>query len=159
MTDEVGPSPDPRVMEAYKLAVEMADRMSARRAVANAFFLTVNTTLVAVVGLRAGGCGLRLPYFAVCIAGVIVSACWWFLLQNYRRLSEAKFVVINRIEDEHLPVKVFKDEWAEFGGNDLPTNRRAKVAAGLKQLGGVERLVPIVFSLLYVVLFIGRLAG
>ncbi|AMY54371.1 hypothetical protein A3L23_03038 [Rhodococcoides fascians D188] len=150
-------SPDPRVMEAYKLAVEMADRMSARRAVANAFFLTVNTTLVAVVGLRAQACGSALPSVAVCLAGVVVAACWWFLLQNYRRLSEAKFVVINRIENEHLPVKVFKDEWVYLGGEDTPAGRAAQVKAGLKQLGGVERIVPIAFALLYIALLVDRL--
>lgn len=150
-------SPDPRVMEAYKLAVEMADRLSARRAVANAFFLTVNTTLVAVVGLRSDAHGTVVPSIAVCVAGVVVAACWWFLLQNYRRLNEAKFVIINRIEDEHLPVKVFKDEWAQLGGEDPSGGRGARVRAGLKQLGGVERLVPVVFALLYIALLIGRL--
>ncbi len=35
-------------LELYKLAVEMADRVSARRATANAFFLTVNTALLAL---------------------------------------------------------------------------------------------------------------
>jgi hypothetical protein len=34
-------------LELYKLAVEMADRISARRALANTFFLTVNTGLAA----------------------------------------------------------------------------------------------------------------
>lgn len=57
-------------VELYKLAVEMADRVSARRATANAFFLTVNTALLAFVssGLDAGysrpnrlECGLLLP--------------------------------------------------------------------------------------------------
>ncbi len=149
--------PDPWVMESYKLAVEMADRVSARRAVANAFFLTVNTTLVAVVGLHDAGERSAPLSVAVCAAGVVVAVCWWFLLQNYRRLNEAKFVVINRIEDEHLPVKVFKDEWAQLEGDDPPTGRTAKVKAGLKQLGGIERLVPVVFALLYVVLLVGRL--
>ena len=41
-------SVDPQVLDIYKLAVEMADRVSSRRATANAFFLTVNTGLVAV---------------------------------------------------------------------------------------------------------------
>ncbi|MDR7172218.1 hypothetical protein J2W56_005979 [Nocardia kruczakiae] len=151
------PSPDPRVMEVYKLAVEMADRVSARRAVANAFFLTVNTTLVAVVGLQPNAERAAPLSVAVCVAGVVVAGCWLFLLQNYRRLNEAKFVVINRIEDEHLPIKVFKDEWALLGGDATATGRAAKVKVGLKQLGGVERLVPWVFALLYIVLLIGRL--
>ncbi len=152
-------SPDPRVMEQYKLAVEMADRVSARRAVANAFFLTVNTTLVAVVGLDSASARSVPLSVAVCAAGVVVAGCWMFLLQNYRRLNEAKFVVINRIEDEHLPVKMFKDEWALLGGEDAPAGRRGKVKVGLKQLGGVERLVPWVFALLYIVLLVGRLVS
>lgn len=151
------PPPDPRVMEAYRLAVEMADRVSARRAVANAFFLTVNTTLVAVVGLRNETPGSALLPISVCIAGIAVAACWWFLLRNYRKLNEAKFVVINRIETEHLPVKLFSEEWEALSGGDGPKKRLARVRAGLRQLGNVERVVPIVFGLLYVMLLIGRL--
>lgn len=148
---------DPRVMEAYKLAVEMADRISARRATANAFFLTVNTALVSVLGLRPPGGQSTWLAVAVCGAGFVVAACWWFLLKNYRRLNEAKFVVINRIEEEYLPIMLFKDEWEVLGGDDPPCGRAGRIKAGLKQLGGVERIVPIVFCLLYVVLLGGRL--
>jgi len=137
-------------MEVYKLAVEMADRVSARRAVANAFFLTVNTTLVAVIGLKVVNPDSVLLSISVCAAGVSVAACWWLLLQSYRRLNKAKFEVINRIEADHLPVKIFTDEWAAFG---VDTGR----LSGLRQLGGVERIVPIVFGVLYVVLLAGRL--
>jgi len=153
------PASDPRVMEAYKLAVEMADRVSARRAVANAFFLTVNTTLVAVVGLRGAAASSALLTVSVCVAGIVVAGCWWFLLRNYRRLNEAKFAVINRIEAEHLPVKVFSEEWAMLGGPDAPNGRLARIKAGFKQLGTVEKVVPVVFALLYVMLLIGRLVA
>lgn len=152
-------APDPRVMEAYKLAVEMADRVSARRAVANAFFLTVNTTLVAVVGLRGTAASSALLTVSVCVAGIAVAGCWWFLLQNYRRLNEAKFAVINKIEEEHLPVKVFSEEWAVLGRPDGPEGRLARIKAGFKQLGTVEKVVPMVFALLYVMLLIGRLVA
>lgn len=152
-------SPDPRVLEVYKLAVEMADRMSARRAVANAFFLSINTALVAAVGLRADDGSPALPSIAVCLAGVVVAICWWFLLQNYRRLSEAKFVVINRIEEDYLPVKVFRDEWAVLWGEGASAGWTARVKAGFKQLGGVERVVPVVFALLYITLLVGRLVA
>jgi len=144
-------------METYKLAVEMADRLSARRATANAFFLTVNTTLVAVVGLKDQTSGSVLLPVSVCLAGVAVAVCWWFLLRNYRRLNEAKFAVINKIETEHLPIKPFLDEWALLSSGDTATGRLAKVRAGLRQLGNVERIVPIVFALLYVMLLAGRM--
>jgi len=144
-------------MDIYKLTVEMADRMSARRAVANAFFLTVNTTLVAVVGLRSETDGSALLPISVCVAGIAVAACWWFLLRNYRSLNEAKFAVINQIEADYLPVKPFLDEWAVLSEGDATAGRLKKVRGGLRQLGNVERVVPIVFGLLYVVLLVGRL--
>jgi hypothetical protein len=151
--------PDPRVLEIYKLTVEMADRISARRAAANAFFLTVNTTLVAVVGLRAVSPDSAVLSIAVCAAGVAVAGSWWLLLRVYRRLNAAKFTVINQIEAEHLPVKPYTDEWAALMPDDARTGRRARIGKALRELGGVERIVPVVFGFLYLVLLIGRLMG
>ncbi|MCW2623487.1 hypothetical protein [Mycobacterium sp.] len=151
--------PDPRVLEIYKLTVEMADRISARRAVANAFFLTVNTTLVAVVGLRPVSPDSVVLSIAVCAAGVAVAGCWWLLLRVYRRLNAAKFTVINQIEAEHLPVKPYTDEWVQLMPNDARTGHRARIGKALHELGGVERTVPVVFGFLYLVLLIGRLTG
>jgi hypothetical protein len=150
--------PDPRVLDIYKLAVEMADRVSARRAVANAFFLTVNTTLVAVVGLSTQS-DSTLRFTAVCLAGVAGSVCWWLLLRVYRRLNSAKFAVINQIEAEHLPVKPYTEEWAELMPGDEAPTRRARLGKAFRELGGVERIVPIVFGLLYIVLLVGRLTA
>lgn len=39
------------LLEQYKLYVEMADRVSARRGSANTFFLTLNTTAVTAIGV------------------------------------------------------------------------------------------------------------
>ncbi len=147
--------PDPRVIEVYKIAVEMADRVSSRRATANAFFLTVNTTLVAVIGLKKTPAPDLIMAISVCIAGVLVSACWWFLLRNYRRLNEAKFKVINKIEAEHLPVRPFTDEWDQLGQNDPPEDKRSKVLVGLQQLGNIERVIPVIFGGLYLILVTG----
>lgn len=152
------PETDPRVLEIYKLSVEMADRVSARRALANAFFLTVNTTLIAVVGLSTTKPDSTLRFIAVCAAGVAVSACWLLLLRVYRRLNAAKFAVINRIEADYLPVRPFTDEWAELVPDDAAgTKMRDRLGKMFRELGNVERIVPIVFGMLYIVLLIGRL--
>ena len=52
--------------ELYMLAVEMADRISAQRGLANSFFLTVNTGVLALLGTQnvrwypaAAGIGIR----------------------------------------------------------------------------------------------------
>lgn len=150
--------PDPRVLDIYKLAVEMADRVSARRAIANAFFLTVNTTLIAVVGLSATKPDATLRFIAVCAAGIAVSVCWLLLLRVYRRLNAAKFAVINKIEADHLPIKPYTDEWSELMpvGADS-TKLRDRLGKMFRELGNVERIVPIVFGALYIVLMVARL--
>ena len=61
--------------ELYKLAVEMADRVSARRAVANSF-LTVNTGLAALLG------GGSFSWYAAA-AGIVFAGTWWALLRSY----------------------------------------------------------------------------
>jgi hypothetical protein len=64
-----GVAADPVVLELYQLAVEMADRVSARRGLANTFFLTVNTGLAALLG----GTDLR---WYVAAAGIVFAAAW-----------------------------------------------------------------------------------
>jgi hypothetical protein len=141
--------------ELYKLAVEMADRISARRGTANGFFLTINTGLVALMGSTT----LR---WYVAVAGIVFSVTWWLLLKSYRRLNEAKFGVIIEME-EALPKQVFGDEYRHYQRADHPeasgeernytSGRRARIAAWTRkyrELGEVERIVPIVFALIYV---------
>jgi hypothetical protein len=118
-------------LDLYKLAVEMADRISARRAVANSFFLTISTGL-------AGVLGTAMLQWYVAVAGIVFAATWWALLKSYRELNRAKFQVIVAME-ERLPVKVFGDEWASLKAN--PTRYR--------ELGRLERIVPWVFAALY----------
>src|SRR5437879_1510673 len=108
MTETDGPSE----FELYKLAVEMADRVAARRAVANTFFLTVNTGLAALLGAeQLGG--------YVGAAGLVFALTWWWLLQSYRNLSSAKFKVINNMESR-LDVQLFSEEWRYLEASKAP---------------------------------------
>lgn len=158
VSDPAENAPDPRVLDIYKLTVEMADRVSARRAVANAFFLTVNTTLIAVVGLSTTSSDATLRFITVCLAGVAVSACWWLLLRVYRRLNAAKFAVINQIETDHLPIRPYTDEWSELMSDGAAeARRRDRLGKMFRELGNVERTVPVVFGVLYIVVLVGGL--
>lgn len=144
--------PDPREIELYKLAVEMADRVSARRATTNTFFLTVQTAFVAVVGLATPALKTS-PWWAslaVSAAGVVLSASWWLQLRSYRDLNRAKFEVINSLESR-FPIQLFSDEWASLKKDPVP-GWRGRYA----ELGTIERIVPLVFAALYMVLFVGR---
>ncbi|HEX5403733.1 MAG TPA: hypothetical protein VFX16_15685 [Pseudonocardiaceae bacterium] len=155
MNEEAPTSADPQIVELYKLAVEMADRVSARRANSNAFFLTVQTTFVSVLGLATSTLG-KAPWWTslvVCLAGVVLSGSWWLQLRSYRDLNRAKFNVINSIEPS-LPVHVFSDEWDSLKKDPIP-GWRGRYA----ELGSVERTVPVIFTVIYVLIFVGRIAS
>lgn len=151
------PSVDPVVLDLYKVAVEQVDRISGRRATANSYFLTVNTGLAAFVGLLAAATdasseGLPQPDGVALLAtagvGAILSLTWWLLLRSYRDLNRAKFKVITEIEKEHLPVRIFEREW-EFLKSDEPLPWwKGRYA----ELGFIERVVPLLFFVVYAIL-------
>jgi hypothetical protein len=156
------------ILELYKMAVEMADRTSARRAGANSFFLTVNTALAAVVGIVSSA---RRPsshgnvqsfdapgLFITAIAGIVLAFAWWMLLRYYRRLNAAKFQVINKME-ERLPAQPYTDEWAILRPAPATAAQssskwarwwRRKVTH--REATVVEQVIPFVFMGIYLAL-------
>lgn len=142
------------IIDLYKLAVEMADRVSARRGTSNSFFLSVQTAFVAALGLAGPGLTESLwASTAVALAGIALSATWWLQLKSYRDLNRAKFEVINKIEAQ-LPIKIFSDEWTALKRDPVPSWRTRYA-----ELGVSERRVPFVFMILHILLFVGRLLG
>lgn len=101
-------------LDIYKLAVEMADRVSARRGAANALFVTLNTALAASAAALKGENEWAAP-----TAGLVLCLTWWLLLRSYRELSAAKFEVVHALE-RHLPASPFTDEWNALKGTNRP---------------------------------------
>ena len=141
-------------LELYKLAVEMADRVSARRTSANNFFLALHAAMVTVVGLigsaqtrpdAAGTPHSALPIFLTAAGGIALSAAWWLALRSYRDLNRAKWAVITDMES-NLPRRVFGDEWDSLKRDDLSWWR-----GRYAEQGAVERVVPTIFAALYAV--------
>ena len=130
------------LFDLYKIAVEMADRVSARRATANTFFLALHAAVVTVVAalypasssLPLDRSGLRL----LTAAGAALSVAWLLALNRYRDLNTAKYRVITDLEKQ-LPSAIYTDEWRLM--------KKKKI--GFTELGQVERLVPIVFTVIY----------
>ncbi|KOU38789.1 RipA family octameric membrane protein [Streptomyces sp. WM6378] len=139
------------VFEQYKLCVEMADRVSARRNLANTFFLTLHSGLVAFLGAWLSQSQHGRLSVLLLLAGLLVllalCATWWFTLRSYRQLNEGKFLVIGALE-ERLPARVFqRAEWEALGkGQDW----RAYLP-----LTHVERWIPVIFAGTYFLGFIG----
>jgi hypothetical protein len=122
-------------------------------AVANTFFLTVNTGLAALLGAK----NLR---WYVAASGIVFAFVWWWLLESYRRLSQAKFEVINAIEPE-LPVHLFSEERRQLESmkgphRAWPLGDLWAWLRGYHELGTVERIVPVAFVAIYVAELIRR---
>lgn len=95
-------------LEIYKLYVEKADAISARRQTANSFFLTLNTTILGISGyLITSDTGAKL---LLGVAGVLLCIFWFRLIRSYKQLNSAKFKVIHEMEKE-LPFSPYDAEW------------------------------------------------
>lgn len=151
----------PHLLELYKFAVEMADRVSARRGVSNSFFLAVNAGLTALIGVvdsggRASPAAMDRSDFRVLVitaVGIVFSLTWWLLLRSYRDLSRAKWEVISRLENR-LDIRLYQDEWKILTAEQPTTWRRR-----YRELGTVERVVPLLFLAVYVAFGIRALVG
>ncbi|OUS84917.1 hypothetical protein CA951_39775 [Rhodococcus sp. NCIMB 12038] len=139
-------SPPPsEILDVYKLAVEMADRVSARRGLANQFYLSLETLILGVPALLQvsdNGPALGEGRASILsILGIVVALVWWLQLRSYRQLNKAKFDVINSIEGEHMTIRIFSDEWKSLK-SDHVERWRPRYA----ELGTVERVVPGIFA-------------
>ncbi len=142
-----------QVLAQYKLAVEMADRISARRGTANGFYFTAASALLATSE------GLSLAIAA--IAGMALSLAWWMQLTSYRNLSAAKWKAIGALEMQ-LPAQPFAEEWNTLKAEPLE-NRvlRSQVLGRLLQplgryleLSLVEQVVPLIYLGLFIATFV-----
>ena|SRR6266496_1475332 len=135
------------VLEQYKLCMEMSDRVSARRGLANTFFVTVNTSVVTALGValrdRPANPWLFLPVLVVLLGQCLA---WYWMVRSYRQLNAGKFAVIGALE-ERLPAAAFwRAEWTALGEGKDP--------ARYLQISYVEQLVPTLFAASYLAGFV-----
>lgn len=154
-------------LEIYKMAAEMADRVSARRMVANGFFLTVNTALVTIGGyiylnIANDKHGVLI---LMGLVGILINATWFFSIRSYKKLNMAKYAVIGKMEKD-LPYQNFSDEWEilkrqKIDGSELKSwrNQWLKFKDRYTELTNVEGTVPIAFGLIYVIVIVGIAFG
>ncbi|WP_328473301.1 hypothetical protein OHA21_12140 [Actinoplanes sp. NBC_00393] len=136
------------LLEQYKIYVEMADRVSARRGLTNTFFLTLNTIIVTAFGTlwkdepRASTWFLAIPAVALLLQCV----AWFWILSSYRQLNSAKYIVIGALE-ERLPASPYwRAEWTALG--------RGKDPSRYWPLTHLEQWIPVSFAVVYIGAFI-----
>lgn len=131
----------------FELYLATAEKVSDRRAQANAWMLSVNSAIVALYGYlpadktAVGGPQKAVWLWAIPAAGVIVCVAWWALPTSYRDLHRAKIAVLQQIEAD-LPVALFARERETYR-----RNRR-------RSLSNIERMIPVCFAVLYAVMLV-----
>ena len=136
-------------VEQYKLLVQSADNASNRRVNINQYQTSLNLGILALYGITTT-IGVQPVFQAViAVAGIAVSATWFLTIRSLAQLNGAKFDVILSMETS-LPRTIFKEEWAQLGEGRGWTYRGATF---------FERMVPPVFTLIHVGVFVYALFG
>lgn len=133
------------LFEQYKLYVEMADRVSARRMLANSFFIGVHAALITAftVLLKEKVLSPTLVGLTPFTAVILLCFVWWRVVHSYRQLNSGKFKVVHALE-QMLPVAPYDAEWAVLG-----SGKNKKLYLPLTH---IENWVPVCFGVLYMLL-------
>lgn len=127
--------------ELYKFYVEQAEKVSAKRAAANQYFLSINTFVIGLFSISKNFPEFSQPLwnYLVPASGVLLCLTWYLLILSYSKLNSAKFKVIHDMETM-MPYQAFTEEWkfAEQG--------RGKA---YKPVSKIEPYIPIIFIALY----------
>ncbi|MBY5413649.1 hypothetical protein HFO98_35945 [Rhizobium leguminosarum] len=135
-----------KMFEQYKLAVEMWDRLRARRQHNNAFYVTLNSALLTVAISNE-------KFFSsnryVAVAGFSLCVLWFFSILSYKTLTDDKWYVISRIESI-LPCSPFSAENTFLKDNNIIKKPRRFTI--------IERSVALLFAAMYIVIFVQTLS-
>ena len=134
-----GDSFNAHLLEQYKLYVQSAENVSARRVASNRHMLTLSAAIVALYGLLHTNFDLGWNALMVPLLGIGVSVVWYAIIKSHSDLNEVKFKIIQELE-EHLPAAVYKHEWrlAEEGRGET-----------YQEVSKIEGLVPWLFVALH----------
>ena len=132
------------LLEQYKLYVQSAENVSARRVASSRYLLTLNAALVALYGIQSAGFGQSYWTLLVPIIGLPVSLLWYLIIKSHADLNRVKFDVIHQLE-EHLPAAIYKYEW------QLAEEGKGK---SYRAVTTIEQWIPILFAVLHVGLMI-----
>ena len=140
--DTYGGSFHSALLEQYKLYVQSAENVSARRVASNRYLLTLNASLVALYGVQSAGFGQSYWALLIPAMGIPVSLLWYLIVKSHADLNHIKFEVIHEFE-EHLPAPMYKHEWR------LADEGQGKAYQAVTK---IERRIPILFAGLHGVL-------
>lgn len=147
--ESYGESFQAHLLEQYKLYVQSADNVSARRIASSRYLLTINVALIAIFGVD-----LVTPYQSIALVlapgiGAVVSLVWLLIIRSSKRMNTVKFEIIRKLE-QLLPVSLYEYEWQKL--------QKGKLKSYLP-VTDIEQWVPIVFLAIHAMLYILHILG
>ena len=140
--DTYGGSFHADLLEQYKLYVQSAENVSARRVASGRYLLTISAALVALYGIQSAGFGQNYWTLVIPVMGILVSILWCRIIQSHADLNALKFKLIHELE-QHLPAALYTYEWQLAEEGKGRTYRAVTT---------IERWLPILFAALHVVM-------
>lgn len=128
------------LLEQYKLYVQSAENVSARRVASSRYLLTLNAAFIALYGLQSASFGQSYWTLLIPVVGIPVSVLWYRIIKSHANLNRVKFDVIHRFE-RYLPAAMYRYEWY------LAEEGKGKTYRTVTTL---ERWIPILFLVLHV---------
>ena len=137
------------LLEQYKLYVQSAENVSARRLASSRYLLAVNAALVALFAFQVQGAGPAWLTLLLPVLGVPVSLLWYRIIRSHKGLNEVKFGIIRNLE-EHLPAALYAHEW------ELANQGKGKT---YRAVTDIERWIPLLFLALHLILLVVAASG
>ncbi len=145
---EYGDKYQDHLLEQYKLYVETSQHVTEKRQNSNNYLLTLNSSLVTLYVVFLSTFGHYWWNILIPATGLIVCFIWYSLVDSYKELNRAKFVVIYELEKQ-LPVALFHREWDVCGLNQQG-NKDKPVEEMYVPLTKLERWIPVAFAVLFI---------
>lgn len=140
------------LLEQYKLYVQSADNVSARRIASINYVLAINTAIIALYGVLVSTSGHTQLLIGVPTIGTIVSMLWFFIIKSHKDLNTVKFKVIQEIE-QHLPSALYEYEWQMLEEGN---------GKSYEPITKIEAWIPLAFMIFHAILMtltIGTIQG
>ena len=138
--DTYGDSFSTDLLEQYKLYVQSAENVSARRVASSRYLLTLNAAFIALYGLQSASFGQSYWALLIPVIGIPVSVLWYQIIKSHASLNRVKFDVIHEFE-QYLPAATYRYEW------HLAEEGKGKT---YRTISTLERWIPILFVGLHV---------
>ena len=143
--ESYGESFQAHLLEQYKLYVQSADNVSARRIASSNYLLTINTAIIALYGVLVSTSGHNCIVMLIPFSGIGVSALWWVIIGLHSDLNEIKFEVVIPELEQHLPAALYQYEW------QMIKQRKGK---SYNPVTSIESRIPCAFILLHISLIL-----